>query len=59
MSLLGLDVGTTGCKAAAFSVEGELLASAYREYSLLHLEPGWSELDVTDLRRSGGEENKK
>jgi xylulokinase len=49
MSLLGLDVGTTGCKAAAFSAGGELLASAYREYSLLHPEPGWSELDVTNL----------
>lgn len=32
MSLLGIDVGTTGCKAAVFSTEGKCLAMAYREY---------------------------
>jgi xylulokinase len=45
MSLLGIDVGTTGCKAAAFSEEGTLLASAYEEYDLLRPQPGWAELD--------------
>lgn len=45
MSLLGLDVGTTGCKAAAFSIEGRCLAMAYREYPTLHPKPGWAELD--------------
>jgi xylulokinase len=45
MSLLGLDVGTTGCKAAALSVEGRWLADAYREYPLLHPRPNWCELD--------------
>ena len=46
MSLLGIDVGTTGCKAVAFNVEGEILASAYREYPLLSPRPGWMELDA-------------
>ncbi len=46
MSLVGLDIGTTGCKAAAFNLEGELLAMAYREHPLLHPRPGWSEHDV-------------
>ncbi len=32
MSLLGIDVGTTGCKAVAFSAEGDCLCNAYREY---------------------------
>lgn len=32
MSLLGIDVGTTGVKAAAFSADGARLAAAYREY---------------------------
>ncbi len=45
MSLLGLDIGTTGAKAVAFSPEGEILASAYQEYPLLSPRPGWQELD--------------
>ncbi len=45
MSLLGLDVGTTGCKAIAFDAEGHRLASAYREYPTAHPRPGWAELD--------------
>lgn len=45
MSLLGIDVGTTGCKVISFREDGELLAQAYREYPLIHLQPGWSELD--------------
>ncbi len=49
MSLLGLDIGTTGCKAIAFNLGGRTLASAYREYPLLHPQPGWSELDIHDL----------
>ena len=45
MSLLGIDVGTTGCKAAAYSVEGRCCASAYREYPTLYPAPGQAELD--------------
>lgn len=45
MSLLGLDLGTTGCKAGAFSEEGRCLATAYREYPALHPRDGWAELD--------------
>ena len=46
MSLLGLDVGTTGCKAVVFDVGGKVLSAAYREYPLLHPQPGWVELDM-------------
>ncbi len=45
MSLLGVDVGTTGCKAVAFSVEGCTLAGGYREYPTVRPQPGWAELD--------------
>jgi xylulokinase len=45
MSLLGIDVGTTGCKAIAFNLDGEIIAQAYGEYPLIHPKPGWSELD--------------
>ncbi len=51
MSLLGLDVGTTGCKAAVFSVEGNLLAAAYREYDYERAGPGWAELDALAVWR--------
>ncbi len=45
MSYLGLDIGTTGCKAAVFDQEGRMLALAYREYPLLSPQPGWAEVD--------------
>jgi xylulokinase len=45
MSLLGIDVGTTGCKVIAFNTEGKILAQAYGEYPLIHPQPGWSELE--------------
>ncbi len=45
MNLLGIDVGTTGCKVALFSPRGEMLASAYREYDVQSPHPGWAQLD--------------
>jgi xylulokinase len=45
MSYLGLDIGTSGCKAVAFTREGKMLASAYREYPLIHPAPEHAELD--------------
>ena len=44
-TLLGLDVGTTGCKAVLFDGDGTLLASASREYSVDLPRPGWAEQD--------------
>lgn len=49
MSLLGIDVGTTGCKVAVFSEEGRLLASAYEEYDIQRPKPGWAELDAMEV----------
>ncbi len=49
MSLLGLDVGTTGCKARVFSEDGRVLAGAYREYDVQRPQPGASELDAQDV----------
>lgn len=45
MSLMGIDVGTTGCKAVIFSEIGKILSSAYREYAYLSPEPGWGQLE--------------
>ncbi|HSM57535.1 MAG TPA: FGGY family carbohydrate kinase [Candidatus Sulfomarinibacteraceae bacterium] len=49
MSLLGIDVGATGCKVALVSHEGEMLAAAYGEYDLLSPRPGWAELDARTI----------
>ncbi len=49
MSLLGIDVGTTGCKSAVFSGEGKLLASSYEEYDFQSPEPGWFQLDALEV----------
>ncbi|NLX08136.1 MAG: hypothetical protein GXY36_00620 [Chloroflexi bacterium] len=45
MSLIGIDVGTTGCKVIALSAEGTILAAAQREYDVIRPQPGWAELD--------------
>ncbi len=45
MSLLGIDIGTSGCKAALFSEDGRRLHLAYREYPTLRPVPGGAELD--------------
>ena len=49
MSVLGVDIGTTGCKAGAFSADGRLLGSAYREYETVHPQPDWAEVDSADV----------
>lgn len=45
MCLLGLDIGTSGCKATIIDVEGNITGQAYKEYWLLSLYPGWQELN--------------
>ena len=45
MSLLGVDAGTTGCKAVAFSASGETLAASYEEYGFVFPEAGQAVLD--------------
>jgi xylulokinase len=46
MSLLGIDIGTTGCKIIGFSNSAEILSSEYAEYPLIHPNEGWAELDA-------------
>lgn len=49
MSYLGLDIGTGGCKAVVFNSEGKELASAFREYPVLHPHPDWAELNPDEV----------
>lgn len=47
--LLGIDLGTSTCKAALFDEDkGEILALASREYPTYYPKPGWAEQDVHD-----------
>lgn len=39
--IIGLDVGTTAAKASLFTLSGELIRTASREYPLLGPQPGW------------------
>jgi xylulokinase len=51
MKLVGLDIGTTGCKAAIFDRAGSLLASASREYAVDNPHPNWAEQDAENVWR--------
>jgi xylulokinase len=46
---MGLDIGTTGAKAMVFDQGGRILSSAYREYPMLHPQPGWLELNPAQV----------
>lgn len=46
--LLGLDLGTTGCRAEIFSPTGQSLGRAYREYGLCTPEPGAAEQEPAE-----------
>ena len=49
-SVLGLDIGTTGCKALVVEENGDVAARAYREYPPFQVpRPGWLELDASCL----------
>ena len=49
MAYLGLDIGTTRCKAGIFDSDGQLLVSASREYGYSSPHPGWAEQDPLEV----------
>jgi xylulokinase len=49
MSVIGLDIGTTGCKAIVFGREWEILGRASREYPVLSSRAGWAEQDAEQV----------
>ncbi len=55
MSILGLDIGTTGVKAVVFTKEGKFLTSAYREYNLNSPREGELELAPEDVLKGARE----
>ena len=44
--LMGIDVGTTGTKAALLGTDGVCVSQVYREYGCVYPRPGWVEQDV-------------
>ena len=50
--LLGLDVGTTATKALLLSIDGEVVASAVRNYALATPQEDWVEQDPADFWRA-------
>jgi xylulokinase len=51
MYLIGLDIGTTGCKASVFETTGALRGSASREYGVDIPHPRWAEQDAENVWR--------
>lgn len=49
MSLLGIDIGTTGTKGVVFRENGDILATAYRTYDELFPRPGWVEMNPIQM----------
>lgn len=49
MALLGLDIGTTGCKALIFKEDDTILGGASKEYSILTPRPDWAEQDAENV----------
>lgn len=43
MYFIGLDVGTTGCKAVIFNEYGEPFGKCYEEFDIISRRPGWAE----------------
>ncbi len=52
MYLLGVDVGTSGCKVALFNSAGNLIKTESEEYSVVAPHPGWVELDPETVWRA-------
>ncbi len=49
MALVGLDVGTTGCKAIVFDPDGRVLGCGFEEYGIISDEPHKAEQDAEQV----------
>ena len=48
-AVIALDLGTTGNRAIAFDKNGEIIYSAYKEFSQIHPKPAWVEQNPYDI----------
>jgi xylulokinase len=49
MNLLGIDIGTSGCKAAIYNERGDLMAESRRSYEVVFSEGGGAELNSVEV----------
>ncbi|MBQ9828175.1 MAG: carbohydrate kinase, partial [Lachnospiraceae bacterium] len=47
--LVGIDIGTSGCKTCLFDTEGTILGECYIEYPCYYPHPGWVEQKSEDV----------
>ncbi len=52
LALIGLDIGTSGCKATILDETGRIIDSDYQEYPVLHPLPEYDELDSEQVWQS-------
>ena len=45
MHVIGLDIGTTGCKAIVFDLLGDIKGDSFHEYDIICEKPGYAEQD--------------
>jgi xylulokinase len=48
MNLMGVDIGSGGCKILIINSSGKVLAKKYREYETQYPHPGWAEQNPAD-----------
>jgi xylulokinase len=48
-NFLGIDIGTSGCKAVVFDESGHQVSSSYRGYDIISKHDGWAELDTDEV----------
>ncbi len=49
MNYMGVDIGTSGCKAVVFDAEGQQIVRSYREYNVMFTPDGGVELDSREV----------
>lgn len=50
--LLGIDIGTSACKVAAFNKNGTVQAATSEGYPVYYPHPGWAEQNPDEWKRS-------
>ena len=52
MYILAIDQGTTGTRSIIFDKKGEIISSAYQEFTQIYPKPGWVEHDPMEIWES-------
>ncbi len=47
--IIAFDIGTTGCRTILFGQQGQMIDSAYREFTQIYPKPGWVEHNPMEI----------